>query len=93
MAGTFQVNCHKPDDADTDRRLEGLGGSGGGGWYRDIDTLIGLIESGDRFWTVAPTGESVWIVVQAHPKSGRKYLKTEADGVVPNNLLSLPECP
>jgi hypothetical protein len=24
---------------------------------------------------------------------GRRYLKTEPDGVRPNNLLSLPECP
>ena len=31
MAGTFQVNCHKPDDDDLDRRLEGLGGPEGGG--------------------------------------------------------------
>ncbi|MDD5382312.1 MAG: DUF3892 domain-containing protein, partial [Candidatus Margulisbacteria bacterium] len=26
-------------------------------------------------------------------RSGRKYLKTEADGEAPNNLLSLPTCP
>jgi hypothetical protein len=25
--------------------------------------------------------------------SGREYLKTEADGVKPDNLLSLSECP
>lgn len=24
---------------------------------------------------------------------GNKYLKTEADGDAPNNLLNLPECP
>ena len=93
MAGRYQVNCHKPDNADTDRRIQGLGGPAGGGWYRTIDTLIGLIESGDKFWTTTPKGESVWIVVERHPKSGRKYLKTEPDGVVPNNLLALPVCP
>lgn len=94
MAGTFQVTCHKPDDSDADRRLEGLGGPGGGGWYRDIDTLIDLIENHDeKFWTTTPQGESVWIIVQKHPKSGRKYLKTTADGVIPNNLLALPRCP
>jgi len=28
-----------------------------------------------------------------NPQTGREYLKTEADGYEPNNLLSLPECP
>lgn len=94
MAGQFQVTCHKPDNADTDRRIQGLGGPGdGSGWYRTIDVLISLIEGGDKFWTTTPKNESVWIVVEVHPKSGRKYLKTTADGVIPNNLLALPECP
>ncbi|MFZ7094403.1 DUF3892 domain-containing protein [Primorskyibacter sp. 2E233] len=25
-------------------------------------------------------------------RNGKKYLKTEADGAEPNNLLSLPRC-
>lgn len=32
-------------------------------------------------------------VIVAVSKYGNKYLKTEADGEEPNNLLSLPECP
>lgn len=40
-----------------------------------------------------PSNESVWIIVAVHPKSGREYLKTEPDGVIPNNLLALPACP
>lgn len=88
----FQVTCHKPDNADRDRRLQGLGGPSAGGWYRDIDFLIQGIESGAYdLWTVAPTGQSVWVIVDA--RNGRKYLKTEADGVEPNNLLALPHCP
>ncbi|MBW8302146.1 MAG: DUF3892 domain-containing protein [Hydrogenophaga sp.] len=63
----------------------------GGGWYRDIDVLISLIENGDKFWTVDMEGKSVWIVVRS--RNGRKYLKTENDGVEPNNLLALPHCP
>ena len=27
--GTYRVTCHKPDDDDADRRIEGLGGPGG----------------------------------------------------------------
>ncbi|CCV04321.1 conserved hypothetical protein [Mesorhizobium metallidurans STM 2683] len=91
MTGTFQVTCHKPDNADKDRRMQGLGGPSG--WYRDIDTLINNIENeNEKYWTVAPTGESVWVVVRQRP-NGRKYLKTEPDGVEPNNLLALPHCP
>lgn len=33
------------------------------------------------------------IVVVAVSRFGNKYIKTEADGEQPNNLLSLPECP
>jgi hypothetical protein len=89
---TFRVTCHKPDDADADRRLQGLGGTSGGGWYRKIDTLIKLIdEKTNRFWTVDQNGKSVWIEV--HKRNGRKYLKTQSDGVEPNNLLALRHCP
>ncbi|PCI04329.1 MAG: hypothetical protein COB78_08395 [Hyphomicrobiales bacterium] len=88
---TFQVNCHKPDNDDPDRRLQGLGGKGKTQWYRGIDMLIELIESGDKFWTTDEKGKSVWIEV--HSRNGRKYLKTESDGIEPNNLLALPHCP
>ena len=92
MANKHQVTCHTPDDSDRDRRLEGLGGPDGGGWYRAIDTLIYGIENGDfSLWTTTAKGESVWIVVAE--RNRRKYLKTEADGVEPNNLLALPRCP
>lgn len=92
MAEQFQVTCHKLDDGDRDRRIEGLGGPGGGGWYRDIDQLIAWIESGAyQFWTVDTAGNSVWIEVKE--RNRRKYLKTTSDGVEPNNLLALPHCP
>lgn len=37
-------------------------------------------------------GRAVDIIV-AVSRFGNKYIKTEADGDQPNNLLSLPECP
>lgn len=86
----YQVTCIRRDGADTDRRIDRLGGPG---WNDSIDNVIGFIERGEhRFWTVAQ-GKSVWVVVRRHPQSGRKYLATENDGYPPNNLLSLPECP
>jgi hypothetical protein len=93
MTDSFQVTCHRPDGADADQRIDGLGGPSGGGWYRDIDLLIRGIEAGTfKLWTTTPQGQSVWVVVAQRP-NGRKYLKTEADGVEPNNLLALPRCP
>ncbi|MEF9605660.1 DUF3892 domain-containing protein, partial [Paracoccus sp. PXZ] len=42
-----------------------------------------------RFWT-SVNGNSVWVIIAT--RNGKKYLKTEADGAEPNNLLSLPRC-
>jgi len=40
---------------------------------------------------VNAAGRRVRVIVETHNR--RKYLKTEADGYAPNNLLALPECP
>ena len=88
----YRVTCHRKNDADIYTRIQGLGGPGGGGWYRDLDTLIAGIESGTfNLWTVAPDGVSVWVKVAT--RSGRKYLKTGSDGLEPDNLLALQQCP
>jgi hypothetical protein len=42
------------------------------------------------FWTQGG-GKAANVIVAVRP-SGRKYLKTEADGIEPNNLLALPKC-
>ena len=90
----YQVTHHRPDDSDRGRRIEGLGGpdsTTGGLWYRDIDLLIRGIEHKDyRLWTVDAAGNSVWVVVDE--RNGRKFLRTESDGIIPNNLLALPHC-
>ncbi len=89
--GTFQVTCHKPDNADVDRRMQGVGGPGGGGWYLTVDQIINLIDGGEKFWTVDKAGNSVWIITA--DRNGRRYIKTETDDREPNNLLALPRCP
>jgi len=92
---TAEVRCisKNPRD-DRHRRILGIGGvnDGGSRWWLNEDTAIADIEAGThRFWTTTPDGKrSVWVIV-AH-NGIRKYLKTEADGVEPNNLLALPEC-
>lgn len=91
----FQVTCHTPDNLDSDRRLQGLGGPGNDGnspWWHDIDTLIDGIEHG-RFnlWTKTPDGRWAWVYVVNGRR--RKYLTTDPDGLLPNNLLALRVCP
>lgn len=54
--------------------------------------VITRIESRtDTFYVERPTGHVVEVVVAE--RNGRKYLKTEADGEKPDNLLALPNCP
>lgn len=58
----------------------------------DEPRAIKLIE--DRlatFYVERPDGHSVEVIVEETP-AGHKFLKTEADGEKPNNLLSLPHC-
>ena len=98
MTGTHQVTCIVPDGSDSDRRIDMIGGTEGakstnGPWKLQLDEAIKGIENGTwKFWTTDGDGNSVWIVV-AQRQNGRKYLKTEADGLEPNNLLALPRCP
>ena len=56
------------------------------------DEAINSIENGtDNFYVERPKGHRVWVIVAE--REGRKYIKTEADGEKPDNLLSLDECP
>jgi len=90
----IQVKCiRKTDRYDPHERIHGIGGTnaGGGQWYLTQPQAIEGIESGKWDFYVYAEDKSVRVVVAI--RLGRKYLKTEADGEQPNNLLSLPECP
>lgn len=89
----FRVTHHRPDNSDPDRRIQGLAGPKGDGtglWYCEIDYLIrGLLQNAYRLWTVDQTGKSVWVRVDEN--GSRQFLRTESDGIIPNNLLALPQ--
>ena len=94
MADNVQISCiHKRDRPSPHERISHVGGvnANGTGWILTEDDAIAGIESGKWKFFVSVQGKSVWVVIATH--QGRKYLKTEADGLAPNNLLSLPECP
>ena len=93
MAETAQITCiNKQPRNDPYHRITHVGGHGINPWKLTVDDAIGKIESGEWGFFVLAGGESVWVMV-AVSRAGNKYLKTEADGDKPNNLLSLPECP
>jgi hypothetical protein len=86
---SLQVTCHVPDGADSDKRIDAIGGYG---WKLAIDDAIRNIENGENnYWTYAANARVE--VVVAKRSNGRKYLKTTADGIEPNNLLALARCP
>jgi hypothetical protein len=88
--GWLRVTCARHGRTpDGRRRIVALGGSG---WMLPAEAVISRIEAGARFFVEQPAGDSVQVVV-ATSALGQSYLKTEADGNEPNNLLSLPTCP
>jgi len=94
MAQRVRIECiNKTPRQDPHLRIENIGGVNGDGtrWKMSEDRAIGSIESGEYNFYVSVNGRMVNVIVATH--EGRKYLKTEADGLQPNNLLSLPECP
>ena len=85
----LQIECiNKSDRSSPYERITHVGGTD---WKKSQEQAIREIESGLSDFYVSEDGQSVAVVVATH--EGRKYLKTRADGLHPNNLLSLPECP
>jgi len=89
-----EIKCiRKRDRQSPHERIAGVGGANADGtrWYMLLDRAIEkALDDTYRFWTHGG-GKSVWVVVAYH--NGNPYLKTEPDGVQPDNLLALPECP
>lgn len=89
--GVYQVTCitkkgghHNPHE-----RIQYIGNETGG-WRLSEDSAISRILNGtDSFYTYV-NGRRADLIVAEH--NGRKYLKTDADSYMPDNLLSLGEC-
>lgn len=93
-----QITCINKDDRyDPYERITHVGGTTGasntgGPWKITQQEAIRGIESGQWSFYVMQGGRAANVFV-ATSRHGNPYLKTEADGDEPNNLLSLPECP
>ena len=96
MAISVRIGCvNKRERQNPGEHITHVGGVNGDGsrWRLSEEDAIAGIEAGKwSFYVERPAGHRVGVVIAVSPH-GRKYLKTVADGEVPNNLLSLPECP
>ena len=84
----------KPFRFDPRQRIHAVGGvePDGGHWRLTQEDASAAVEAGKlSLYVEAPAGDRVEVVVAR--RRNRKYLKTEADGDLPNNLLSLPDFP
>lgn len=92
MTARYRVTCTVHNE--THERIIEIGcqdGSGASQRFTEAQA-IELIESNHaEFYVDRPQGHTVKVIVEK-TKEGRKFLKTEADGEKPNNLLSLPNC-
>lgn len=95
MPTSIEIKCiNKSDRYNPHERILNVGGINGDGtrWKLSQQQAIDGTENDRWRFYVSVQGKSVWVIV-SKSASGNKYLKTEADGEHPNNLLSLPECP
>ena len=93
-SNVHEVLCiRKSDRTNPHERITQIGGRNGDGkaWRLSQQDAIAGIESGKWDFYVYQGGHVVRVIV-AVSRYGHKYLKTEADGEQPDNLLSLPEC-
>jgi hypothetical protein len=94
MAYSIQVECVTETDRQRPHeRIESIGGRNlnGSRWQLSVEEAIAAIKGGRWSFHTSVDGRTVRLVVAT--SEGREYLKTEADGVEPNNLLTLPDCP
>ena len=94
MPTRHEIDCiNKSDRPNPHERITHVGGRNPDGtrWKLTQQDAVQAIQSGHRSFFVRQGVSAVEVVV-AVSRYGNFYLKTQADGEMPDNLLSLPEC-
>lgn len=94
MVQTAQIKyINKNPREDAFHAITHIGGYETSPWRVTLDAAIGMIQRKEwQFFVERPHGDRVWVDVR-ESRFGNFYLKTRADGDIPNNLLDLPEYP
>lgn len=89
----LEITCiNKTNREDPHDRIQNVGGENSGSrWKKLQTTVIVEIEAGINTFYTRVNGVRANGIVATH--NGHKYIKTVNNGLYPNNLLSLPECP
>jgi hypothetical protein len=89
----IRVECVvRRDHASARHRVQAIGGTSGDGqpWRLSEEAAIATIDNERAtFYVEWPQGHRLDVVVA---QGGKRYLKTEVDGEVPDRLLALPDC-
>lgn len=56
-----------------------------------VEQVIAAIRRGDTFYSTDRNNDLVKVIIATH--NGHEYIKTQNDGIQPDNLLAKPECP
>jgi hypothetical protein len=85
---------HKTDRQNAHERIKAIGGGLPGCRWKHMQADAIAWAEGRIFvyYVINQDGREEKVIV-ARDQHGYKYLKTEADGEQPDNLLNLPECP
>ncbi|MBV9862919.1 MAG: DUF3892 domain-containing protein [Alphaproteobacteria bacterium] len=95
MASRHQVHCvSKTDRMNHHERIRSIGGvnADGSRWKIAQHEAIEGIETGQWSFFITRAGRDIDIVI-AVSKYGSKYIKAAGDGLHPDTLLTLPDCP
>jgi len=94
MAADVQIQCiNITTRTNPHERISHVGGVNPNGtrWKLTLDEAIKGIENGTWTFYTLVNGRRANVIIATH--NGHKYLKTVNDGLHPDNLLALPDCP
>ena len=95
MADAVRIQCiNKTDRSSAHERIQNVGGINPDRtrWkLAEAAAIAGIKTDRWSFYVERPPQHRVQVVIAT--RLGHEYLKTEADGEQPDNLLALPECP